>query len=139
METLDGIFEKVQFVIQFMAFFTVATGIIVLAGAVMSGRFQRLREVVLLRTLGASGKQLWQIQLVEYAVLGVLAAVVGCGLAVLSNELLARFVFQTDGVVSFTILATAVGSVTALTLLTGLIANRGVTNHPPLEVLRAEG
>lgn len=139
METLDGIFEKVQFVIQFMAFFTVATGIIVLAGAVMSGRFQRLREVVLLRTLGASGRQLWQIQMVEYAVLGVLAAVVGCGLAVISNELLARFVFQTDGVVSFTILATAVGAVTALTLVTGLIANRGVTNHPPLEVLRAEG
>jgi len=139
METLDGIFEKVQFVIQFMAFFTVATGIIVLAGAVMSGRFQRLREVVLLRTLGASSRQLWQIQMVEYAVLGVLAAVVGCGLAVTSNELLARFVFQTDGVVSFSILATAVGAVTALTLLTGLIANRGVTNHPPLEVLRAEG
>lgn len=139
METLDGIFEKVQFVIQFMALFTVATGIMVLAGAVMSGRFQRLREVVLLRTLGASGRQLWQIQMVEYAVLGVLAAVVGCGLAVVSNELLARFVFQTVGVVSVSILASAVGAVTAITLLTGLIASRGVTNHPPLEVLRAEG
>ncbi len=139
METLDGIFSKVQFVIQFMALFTVATGIIVLAGAVMSGRFQRLREVVLLRTLGASGRQLWQIQLVEYAVLGVLAALVGCGLAVVSNELLARFVFQTDGVVTLPILALAVLAVTVITLVTGLLANRGVTNHPPLEVLRQEG
>lgn len=139
METLDGIFEKVQFVIQFMALFTVATGIIVLAGAVMSGRLQRLREVVLLRTLGASSRQLWQIQMVEYAVLGVLAALVGCGLAITSNELLARFVFKTDGVVSLPLLSAAIGMVTAITLLTGLVANRGVTNHPPLEVLRSEG
>jgi len=139
METLDGIFSQIQFVIQFMALFTVATGIIVLAGAVISGRFQRLREVVLLRTLGASARQLWQIQLVEYAVLGVLAALVGCGLAVISNELLARFVFETDGVVTLGILGSAVAAVTAITLLTGLLANRGVTNHPPLEVLREEG
>jgi len=139
METLDGIFEKVQFVIQFMAFFTVATGIIVLAGAVMSGRFQRLREVVLLRTLGATGRQLWQIQLVEYAVLGALAAFVGCGLAVVGNLLLAEFVFNTASVLSFTTLGIAFSSVMAITLATGLFSNRGVTNHPPLEVLRAEG
>jgi len=33
LETLDGIFSKVSFVVQFMALFTVATGVIVLAGA----------------------------------------------------------------------------------------------------------
>lgn len=139
LETLDGIFSKVQFVIQFMALFTVVTGVIVLAGAVMSGRFQRLREVVLLRTLGATGRQLWQIQLVEYAVLGVLAAVVGCGLAVAANALLAHFVFQTAGVFSLLTLVVSLVLVTAITLITGILANRGVTNHPPLEVLRAEG
>lgn len=139
LETLDGIFEKVQFVIQFMALFTVATGVIVLAGAVMSGRFQRLREVVLLRTLGATSRQLWQIQLVEYAVLGLLAAAVGCGLAVLGNLLLAAFVFETVGVVSGVTLGIAFSAVMVITLATGMFSNRGVTNHPPLEVLRAEG
>jgi hypothetical protein len=64
METVDGIFSKVAFVIQFMAAFTVLTGIIVLAGAVLTGRFQRIRETVLLRTLGATRAQLQQIQVV---------------------------------------------------------------------------
>ena len=75
--TLDGIFSKVTFVIDFMALFTVVTGMIVLVGAVFNGRHQRRRETVLLRTLGATRRQLARIQLVEYAVLGALAALVG--------------------------------------------------------------
>lgn len=138
LETLDGIFSKVQFVIQFMAFFTVVTGVIVLAGAILSGRFQRLRETVLLRTLGADRRQLLQIQLVEYSILGVLAAVVGCGLAVVASQLVARFVFEAPGVWAPGTLLAAVGAVVGVTLITGLVANRGVATHPPLEVLRTE-
>ena len=138
LETLDRIFSRVQAVVQFIALFTVVTGVIVLAGAVLSGRFQRLREVVLLRTLGATQRQLVRIQLVEYAVLGVLAALVGCGLAAAANALLARFVFETSGVFPIGTLVSAVLAVTAVTLLTGLAANRGITNHPPLEILRQE-
>jgi len=29
-------------------------------------------------------------------------------------------------------------AVSAVTVLTGLLTNRGITNHPPLEVLRQE-
>lgn len=137
-ETLDSVFSRVQFVIQFMAGFTVITGIIVLAGAILSGRFQRLREAVLLRTLGATARQLWQIQFVEYAILGVLAAVVGCGLAVGANLSLAYFVFDTVGVWAVGTLAWAILAVTTVTVVTGLLASRGVANHPPLEVLRQE-
>jgi len=138
LETLDGIFSKIQFIIQFMALFTVATGVIVLAGAILSGRYQRLRETVLLRTLGATRRQLLQIQLVEYAILGVLASVVGCGLALISSELMARFVFETTGAFAPGTLLGAIVSVVTLTLVTGLLANRGVATHPPLEVLRQE-
>ena len=138
LETLDGIFSKVQFVIQFMALFTVVTGVIVLVSAVVSGRQQRLREVVLLRTLGATGRQLWQIQLVEYLVLGALAALVGCALAAAANVLVARFLFETVGVLAPATLIGAMATVGAITLTTGLLANRGVTRHPPLEVLRQE-
>lgn len=139
METLDGIFEKVQFVIQFMALFTVATGVIVLAGAIMSGRHQRMREAVLLRTLGATGRQMWQIQLVEYAVLGGLAALTGCLLAMVGNWGLAFFVFQTNAAYPAPVLLSALLGVMGVTITTGLLASRGVANHPPLEVLRQEG
>ncbi len=138
LQTLDGIVSKIQWVVQFMALFTVATGVIVLAGAVLSGRYQRLRETVLLRTLGASHGQLVRIQLVEYAILGALAAAVGCGLAIVGGQLLARFVFEAPPVVPPVTLVSAFAAVIGLTLLTGLLANRGVASHPPLEVLRQE-
>jgi len=137
-QTLDGIFSKVAFAIQFMALFTVATGLVVLAGAVLTGRHQRIRETVLLRTLGASRRQLAIIQLVEYAVLGTQGAVVGALLAVAGNELLARFVFDVPAAAPIGQIAAAVAVVAGLSVATGFAAGRGVVDHPPLEVLRQE-
>ncbi len=137
-QTLDGIFSKVAFAIQFMALFTVATGLIVLAGAILTGRHQRIRETVLLRTLGATRRQVALIQLVEYAVLGTQAAVVGGLLAVGGNALLARFVFHIPASAPPGQIAAAVAVVASLTVATGFIAGRGITDHPPLEILRQE-
>jgi putative ABC transport system permease protein len=137
-ETLDAIFSKVAFAVQFMALFTVATGLVVLAGAVLTGRHQRIRETVLLRTLGATARQVALIGLVEYAVLGVQAAVVGALLALAGNALLARFVFHIQAAVPPVELLAAVAVVAALTIATGLLAGRGVADHPPLEILRQE-
>jgi putative ABC transport system permease protein len=138
LETLDKIFGQVQFVIQFMAMFTVATGLIVLAAAVWNGRRQRVRESVLLRTLGASRRQLRGIEMVEHGILGFLAAVVGCLLAAGASMLLAEFVFETPVAWPMTTFAIAVGAVSVITILTGWIAGRGVVDHPPLAVLRQE-
>lgn len=138
MATLDGVFSKVQFVVQFMSLFTVATGVLVLAGAVLTGRLQRVRETVLLRTLGASRKQLMQIQLVEYAVLGILGALVGGSLAYGANAALAIYVFKAPVIMPLLPLAGAVVVVTIITVATGLFSGRGITNQPPLEVLRQE-
>mgnify|MGYP001018519904 CR=1 FL=1 len=138
LQTVDGIFTKVGFVIEFMAAFTVLTGVIVLVGAVLTGRFQRIRETVLLRTLGATSRQLIQIQVVEYAILGVLAAIVGGALAVAGNALLAKFVFRIAASPSPLVLIAGTIAVCLVTILTGLLTNRGIARHPPLEVLRQE-
>lgn len=138
LQTLDGIFSKVEYVVRFIAWFTVATGAIVLVGAVLTGRYQRVREAVLLRTLGATGRQLVQIQLAEYIALGSLAALTGGLLAYGGNALVAKYVFEAPVVAPFGLLGWAVLGVTSLTVITGVIANRGVATHPPLEVLREE-
>jgi putative ABC transport system permease protein len=138
MQTVDGIFSKVAFVVNFMAAFTVLTGVIVLAGAVLTGRFQRIRETVLLRTLGATRSQLLKIQLVEYAILGLLAAFVGCVLAVMGNALLAHFVFRITPSVPVVLLLGGALAVCVVTVITGMLTGRGVANHPPLEILRQE-
>lgn len=138
MQTVDSVFTQVAFVIQFMAFFTVLTGVIVLVGAVMTGRFQRVRETVLLRTIGATQKQLVQIQLVEYVILGALAALVGCALSVGGNALLAKYVFRITPSVPWLVLCAGAVAVCVVTVVTGFLSGRGITNHPPLEVLRQE-
>ena len=74
--------------------FTVVTGLLVLAGALLTGRYQRIQESVLLRTLGASRQQIFRILLVEYLVLGLLAALTGTILAIGASWALAYFVFK---------------------------------------------
>jgi len=138
LQLFDGIFNKIAWAITFLASFTVITGVVVLASAVLMGRHQRVREAVLLRTLGAQRAQLQQIMFAEYVVLGLLAALTGGVLAVAANALLAKFLFKISAVPPLPLLAGAVAAVTALTVLTGWLANRGVSSQSPLEILRQE-
>ena len=138
LQLFDGIFNKIAWAITFLASFTVITGIVVLASAVLMGRHQRVREAVLLRTLGAQRVQLQQIMFAEYTVLGLLAALTGGVLAVAANALLAKFLFKISAVPPLPLLAGAVAAVTALTIVTGWLANRGVSAQSPLEILRQE-
>lgn len=139
LETVDSILRKVSFVMRFMASFTVGTGLLVLVASLLTGRYQRLQESILLRTLGASRRQMGMILLVEYLALGALAALTGLLLAVASSWALARFVFKVDYVfLPWPLLASLV-IVSGLTVLTGLATSRGICGYPPLEVLRREG
>ena len=139
MQTVDTVYSKASFVVEFLALFTVVTGVIVLAGAVLIGRGQRVRESVLLRTLGAAKAQVNRILLAEYLALGTLGAAVGAVLAVGANWALAKFVFQMSWVTpSPVVLIGGWAAVSVVTVVTGLLSSRGICDHPPLEVLRQE-
>jgi putative ABC transport system permease protein len=138
LETLDAILGKISFVVRFMAMFTVLTGLLVLVGALVTGRFQRIQESILLRTLGASRAQIFRVLLVEYVSLGLLAAFTGVLLALAASWALSVFVFKISFAPPLLPLVVALVGVPALTVLTGLLMSRGVLNHPPLAVLRAE-
>ena len=60
-----------------MAFFSVSVGLIVLVGVIASSRYQRIEESVLLKTLGASRRQVVAIMALEYLFLGAFAAATG--------------------------------------------------------------
>ncbi|MBI3796620.1 MAG: FtsX-like permease family protein [Deltaproteobacteria bacterium] len=136
--TLDAILSRVAFAIRFMALFSLAAGVVVLANAVVTSRYQRLRESALLRTLGASRGQIQQILLVEYLFLGSLAAVTGLLLAVGASWALAYYLFETAFTLTGLPLGLALLLVTGLTVGIGVLGSRGVVNRPPLEVLRGE-
>lgn len=139
LRTVEGVVDKVSLVLRCMALFTVGTGLVVLAGAVLTGRYQRVRESVLLRTLGATRRQVLGILVAEYALLGALAGLTGAVLSGAAAWGLAFFVFKVKFVWLWGAVFGAVGWVTALTVGMGMLMSWGVTRHPPLAVLRAEG
>jgi len=139
LQTLEGILNKVALAIRFMAGLTVGTGVVVLIGAILSGRGQRVQEAVLLRTLGASRFQIRKILFTEYAVLGLFSALTGIVLSVAASWALARFTFQVDYAWSPGILLTALVAVPMVTITVGILTSRGVAEEPPLEILRQEG
>jgi putative ABC transport system permease protein len=135
---LDDIMDKISFVIRFMAGFSIVTGIVVLIASVLISKYQRLQESVLLRTLGASRKQIFSITALEYFFLGALAALTGILLALAASWGLAHYTFDASFNPRLTPVLILFLLVCILTVLIGLANSRGLLSRSPLEVLRQE-
>ena len=135
---IENILDKISWAINFMAFFSILTGIIVLIGSVRNSKYQRIRESVLLRTLGARSNQILKIIALEHLYLGVLGSGIGILLSLLSSQLLAIFVFKTPFVPTLEPFLILMPGITLLVLVIGLANSRSVIKSPPLQVLRKE-
>ncbi len=138
LSTVESLFAKVGLVIRFLALFSIVTGLIVLAGAVVNSKFVRIRENVLLRTIGARSRQITTITLIEYSYLGLFSALTGMILSLVGGWALCRFFFQVELGVSWMDLLAVGGTVTLLTMVIGWYNSREVIATPPLQVLRRE-
>lgn len=138
LKSVDEVLRKVSFVIRFMALFSILTGLLVLISSIYQGKFARIRESVLLRTLGASRRQILWINAIEYFFLGALSCLAGVGLSVVSAWALARFAFRIPFTVQWWPLVWTFVVITGITIIIGLLNSREVVRKPPLEVLRAE-
>lgn len=138
LSVLDEILNKIGFVIRFMAAFSIVTGLVVLVASVLISKYQRIRESVLLRTLGASRKQILFIIMLEYFFLGSLAALTGIILSIAASWTLVHFIFQTQFVFRPFPLLVLFLLIPVLTVCVGIINSFGILNKPPLRVLRNE-
>lgn len=136
LSVIEGLLNKIAWLINFMAFFSIFTGIIVLIGAVRTSKYQRIRESVLLRTLGAKSNQILKIMALEYVYLGVLGSLAGIFLSLICSQLLAYFVFDSTFVPSWVPFLILFPAITLLVVLIGLFNSMSVIKKPPLEVLR---
>lgn len=134
--TLNDIITKVSYVIKFMAGFSILIGLIVLISSLFLSKFQRIRESVLLRTLGAVENKIYKINAVEYASLGILSALTGIFLAVFGSYILAKLVFELDFNLSWWPIFGIFVFIVALTVIIGLWNSRDVVKRSPLEILR---
>lgn len=139
LSTINELFNKLGLVIRFLALFSIVTGLVVLAGAVINSKFVRIKENVLLRTLGARTRQITKITLIEYAYLGLFSAITGVSLALVGGFVLTKFFFEITFAFDLNELLIILCGVTTLTMFIGWYNSRQVINTPPLQVLRKEG
>ena len=134
---LDGLLSSVSLAVRFMALFSIGAGLVIMIGALAASRFQRLRESVLLKTMGATGRQVRQIMLTEYLAWGSLAALIGVLLAGVAGWALVTFLFDSTYRVPALELGGVWIAVCALTAIVGLANSREALRGTPLGVMRS--
>lgn len=139
LSTVNDLFNKLGSVIRFLAMFSIITGLVVLSGAVINSKFVRMKENVLLRTIGARTRQITRITLIEYAYLGIFSALTGMILSIGGGYLLTTFFFKIQFAFDALELVIITFGVVLLTMFIGWWNSREVIATPPLQVLRKEG
>lgn len=139
LSTINELFDKLGLVVRFLALFSIITGLVVLAGAVINSKFLRMKENVLLRTIGARSHLITKITLIEYVYLGLFSAVTGLALSLAGGWLLTKFFFEITFAFDWLELLIITAGVVVLTTTIGWWNSRDVINTPPLQILRKEG
>ena len=137
METVRAVVIQITYVIQFLAAFSIFAGVVILASSIAGTKYRRIREVVVLKTLGATRGRIATIFSIEFAVLGLVAGVVGIGFANLITRTILHqmnVAYQAQLLLNFSALA----GVAMLTVATGWMASHRILEQKPLEVLREE-
>jgi putative ABC transport system permease protein len=134
---IESVVDQITFVVRFLAGFSIFAGLTILASSIASTRFRRMREAVVLKTLGATRMRIVRTFSVEFSVLGLLAGSVGVVFANLLTKVLLHRLDLGFHVEWRATLIAMVGTA-VLATATGWIASYRILGLRPLEVLREE-
>jgi putative ABC transport system permease protein len=137
LETIRSVVIQIIYVVQFLAAFSIFAGIVILASSIAGTRYRRIREVVVLKTLGATRSRIATIFSIEFAVLGLVAGFVGIFFANIVVRLLLR-VLTIPNQIQWNWNVLGLVATAVLTVATGWIASHRILGQKPLEVLREE-
>lgn len=137
LDRIESVVDQITFVVRFLAGFSILAGLMILASSIASARFRRMREAVVLKTLGATRMRIVRTFSVEFSVLGLLAGSVGVVFANLLTRVLLRKLEVGFHIDWYATLFALVGTA-ALATATGWIASYRILGLRPLEVLREE-
>ncbi len=138
LDTIQSVVDQISLVVRFISAFSILAGAIILASSVAGTRFRRIREVVILKTLGATRKRIAQIFSIEFLVIGTVAGLMGGLLAggfawAVLNRLLDAKTRPDALPMLVSIAGTAI-----LAIATGWLASFRTLGQKPLEILREE-
>jgi putative ABC transport system permease protein len=134
---IETVVDQITFVVRFLAGFSILAGLMILASSIASARFRRMREAVVLKTLGATRMRIVRTFSVEFSVLGLMAGSVGVVFAnILTRVLLRRL--EVGYRIDWPATLVALVGTAVLATATGWIASYRILGLRPLEVLREE-
>jgi putative ABC transport system permease protein len=138
LQTVSGIVNSVTTAVTVVGSLVLLSGALILVGAVSMTKFRRVYEAAILKTLGASGRLIAAMLLLEYGVLGAIAGTVGALGAIALSWAVATYALELAWQPA--ILLTVVGVVVTAVFVAavGVIASWDVLRHKPLSTLRAE-
>ncbi len=130
--------DQVALVVRFLAGFAILAGVIILSSSVAGTRYRRIREVAILKTLGATRRRISSIFSIEFSILGATAGLVGGILANIFTRIVSdRFI---DAAFDFDwrSLIVVMFATALLANVAGWLASARILDQRPLEVLRDE-
>ena len=135
---VQEVLDQVTVLVQFISLFAIAAGVIILSSSVAGTRFRRIREVAILKTLGATRRRLSTIFSMEFTLLGIVAGLMGSLLAsVFSGMLLTRF-FDAKYEVAWVPIVVCVAATAVVANIAGWLASLRILGQKPMIVLRGE-
>lgn len=139
LDIIQEVVDQVAVVIRFISAFAILGGIIILSASVAGTRFRRMREVVILKTFGATRDRIARIFSVEFLLLGGAAGLLGSALATgFTQLLLSRFFEGADFDFQPGALAVSVFGSALLANFAGWAASARILNQKPLAILRED-
>jgi putative ABC transport system permease protein len=138
MQIVEDVVQRIAAVIRFISGFTILAGAVMVASSVAGTRFRRMREVVTLKTLGATRRRIAWIFSVEFLALGGVAGVMGSLLAGGFAALVLKKLLEIDFHPAFATHALAVGIAAVVATAAGWAASFRILGRKPLEILREE-
>jgi len=138
MQRVRGVISRVALAVEFVFIFTLLAGFTVLFAAMQSSQDERMREVAILRTLGASSATVRRALLAEFSVLGFLSGLLAALASSTVAWVLATQVFRIEWLFNFNILWAGLLAGGVIISAAGLLSARKVLNTPPLLVLRQQ-
>ena len=138
LDSFAKVLDRLSLAIRAVALFCVLSGGLVMAAALAATRYRRLYESVILKALGATRSMIARSFAVEYALLGALGGLLGCGLASALSWAVLSTVFDLSWSLQPTVLAIGFVATVTLTMLVGFLSTYRILGQPPLSVLRQE-
>ena len=136
LDIVQSMVGRMSLTVRFVAAFAILGGVIILASSVAGTRYRRIREVAILKTLGATRARVAGVFSVEFLILGLAAGLIGSVLAVAFTAIVAYQFMDATYVPAWLPLVIAVGATALLAVATGWAASYRILNQKPLEVLR---